>query len=241
MNRLLILCGVMIMMAITQESIAYDIEHLKRLLKERECYGCNLRNADLRALNLIGANLSNANLSNANLTAVNLAGANLSNANLSNANLLGANIIDVNLTKVNLTNTNFTYANLAESNFTESIINNTNFTGANLINSDFTRTKINNSQFQGANLTGVKGMIFPSLQTPPPPPPRLRILNRTNRGENNNQDLRPEFESGFPDRSRFPSPSSTGGETELKQRYRIPPWIGMPTRFDTGGTRFHND
>ena len=51
--------------------------------------GADLRYADLRYANLAGANLIDANLSNANLIGANLAGANLAGANLAGANLAG--------------------------------------------------------------------------------------------------------------------------------------------------------
>lgn len=72
-------------------------EAFTKLLKNKECQGCDLSGAEL-----VNADLSNANLAGANLKGANLANANLAGANLSGANLLGANLNNVELTNVNL-------------------------------------------------------------------------------------------------------------------------------------------
>ena len=72
----------------------------------------NLRDANLRGANLIGANLRDANLRGANLIGANLRDANLAWANLIDANLIGANLAWANLRGANLRGANLAWANL---------------------------------------------------------------------------------------------------------------------------------
>src|SRR5579883_3212089 len=101
----------------------------------------DLRNADLKAVNLSGvdliradlreADLSGANLDNAVLVEADLSGVNLSGANLS-ADLKGANLSRANLSGANLTRVDFTKANLTRTNFTQAIIGWTRFRNVDL-------------------------------------------------------------------------------------------------------------
>ena len=70
--------------------------------------------ADMRGLDLTGANLSYANLTNANLRGANLTDANLSYANLTDANLSYANLTNANLSYAYLAGANLADANLAD-------------------------------------------------------------------------------------------------------------------------------
>ena len=66
-------------------------------LKEANLREANLVGANLREANLVGADLVGADLREANLVGANLVGANLEGADLFEANLVGANLKEANL------------------------------------------------------------------------------------------------------------------------------------------------
>lgn len=74
---------------LTPSTQAFNSTHLRQLLNNNSCPGCDLAGANLRGANLRNANLQNANLSFADLSNAILAGANLNGANLNGANLNG--------------------------------------------------------------------------------------------------------------------------------------------------------
>jgi uncharacterized protein YjbI with pentapeptide repeats len=71
-------------------------------LRDADLRNIDLYGADLSDANMWGTNLSHAQLMNANLSGANLSRANLSSANLSNANLYRANLCDADLNKADL-------------------------------------------------------------------------------------------------------------------------------------------
>lgn len=88
-----------------------NLDPITQLLTHRSCIGCNLqganlKDADLRGVNLASANLKNANLSGAKMLAVNLQGANLQGADLSNADMLVVDLRDANLKGAKVTGVN---------------------------------------------------------------------------------------------------------------------------------------
>ena len=93
--------------AIAQAQTQAQSSEVQKLLKTKQCPGCNLsganlQNADLDEANLQGANLQNANLQNADLEEANLQGANLQGANLIRADLEKANLQSANLQQASL-------------------------------------------------------------------------------------------------------------------------------------------
>jgi len=102
-NRLFVICLIAIpLLAMANNSSAFDEARLNGLLSEGQCPGCDLGYAPLSEANLSGANLFGANLSAANLTNANLSGADLRNANLSGAILSGADLSSANIAGANL-------------------------------------------------------------------------------------------------------------------------------------------
>ena len=107
--------------------------------------------ANLRDLNLWGANFSGVNLWGANLS-----GADLSNANLSNANLSGANLENTHLRDANLSGTDLRGANLRGADLID-----TNLRDANLRHADLRHANLRNADLRGAQLP-VK-LVVPGL------------------------------------------------------------------------------
>ena len=118
-----------------------------------------LSHADLRWMNLSGADLHasdlrEANLFLANLNRADLMGAELGRANLSRADLRGVDLTGMDLTEANLsgaivaggklTGTRFVLANLNGASFIEADLRNASFRGANL----------SRANFQGADMCG---------------------------------------------------------------------------------------
>ena len=138
----------------TKKNLNFDTNPMlespvKQLLKRGECFNCNLRGVDLRAVDLPGAVLFLANLENANLQGANLPGSYLKVTNLYNAQLQGINLQGAFLEKANLHRASLHGANLQGANLTL-----TNFQEADLQGAFLQRTSLQDSNFQGANLRG---------------------------------------------------------------------------------------
>ena len=101
--------------------------------------------ADLREANFNRAIASGANFRGADLRNANLAGVNLDRATLSEANLSGADLTNANLDRANLDRTNFTGANLSGASFN----------GANLSRSNLSSCVLNGADFYEAVLNDV--------------------------------------------------------------------------------------
>ena len=132
-------------------------------LSEANCWGDDLRGANLSKTNLHQANLSKTDLTLANLSGANLSGANLSGAfadsdvgeaNLSGANLSGANLHQVYLNEANLTYTNLSGADLSGANLEEANLTYTNLSGANLWRAYLRKANLTYTNLSGANLMG---------------------------------------------------------------------------------------
>ena len=111
---------------------AQNADHIQQLIQTQKCPNCDLRNADLKGIVLIeadlsGAKLSHANLSNAVLIGSDFTGADLSNADLNHADLSATNfekadLSDANLTSVDLEGTKFGQTNLSRVNLSNTRI-----------------------------------------------------------------------------------------------------------------------
>ena len=111
-------------------------------------HGADLSNADLRYADLDGADLSGANLNGADLSSANLGGANLSGANLIGANLSGANISRADLRYANLSEADLRYTDLSRAD-----LRYTNLSGA-----DLNCTLLRYANFSDANLS--RALLF---------------------------------------------------------------------------------
>ena len=99
--------------------------------------------ADLREANLSRAIAPGANLRGADLRHANLAGVNLDRATLSEANLSGANLTNANLDRANLDRTNFTGADLTGASFNGTNLSRTNLSASVLKEADFYEAVLN--------------------------------------------------------------------------------------------------
>ena len=101
-----------------------------------------LERADLRKLQLGGANLAGANLRESNLQGANLQGVDLRDADLRGANLNGANLYLSKLNGANLRAVTLRQANLQWADLREAILVNASLCGANLRDADLTHIKV---------------------------------------------------------------------------------------------------
>ena len=99
--------------------------------------------ADLREANFSRAIASGANFRGADLRNANLAGANLDRATLSEANLSGADLTNANLDRANLDRTNFTGADLTGASFNGANLSRTNLSSCVLNGADFYEAVLN--------------------------------------------------------------------------------------------------
>ncbi len=98
---------------------------VKKLLKTKKCYQCDLAGVDLS-----DKNLGEADLEGANLTGSNLEKADLSKAVLKGAVLVGANLKKANLKGADLYRANLSGADLTEANMENATVDGTLFVGA---------------------------------------------------------------------------------------------------------------
>ena len=99
--------------------------------------------ADLREADMSRAIAPGANLRGADLRNANLAGINLDGATLSEANLSGADLTNANLDRSNLDRVNFTGANLTGASFNGANLSRTNLSEATLSAADFYEAVLN--------------------------------------------------------------------------------------------------
>lgn len=113
----------------------------------------DLRDADLRNVNLHGANLENADLRETNLSGANLSEAKLFRGDLSMANFVGADLSNAFLWEVE-----FSTADLSGSNFSGASFLNAEFSNVNLEGADLTGAYLYYTIFIGVDLRTVKGL-----------------------------------------------------------------------------------
>lgn len=102
----------------------------------------NLRNADLRGVNLSFADLKRRNLTGTDLRGAKLVRANLAAANLKDANLEGADIRGANLAGAKLINTNLRACNLSRSLLMWVTFKSVDFSSTNLYRATFGFTDV---------------------------------------------------------------------------------------------------
>jgi uncharacterized protein YjbI with pentapeptide repeats len=114
----------------------------------------DLRGVDLRGANLYAADLREVNLQGANLRGATLTLANLRGANLWEANFQGAILAYTDLQDTTHLDTNFSGAILQEAKLQGVIFLGVDFQGANLQGANFQGTTLIEADFSGANLSG---------------------------------------------------------------------------------------
>lgn len=122
-------------------------KELNKILRLHQLYlagDSSGQRADLRCVNLIGADLSRTNLRCSNLGCASLSNANLSEADLSWSDLTGATLIGADLSGADLGCSNLSHANL----------HGANLSGANLIGTITRWVNLTGADLSGANLIG---------------------------------------------------------------------------------------
>lgn len=115
--------------------------------REQDLDEVDLRDADLRCINLNAKSLRNARFD-----ASDLREANLTEADLSNANLEGVDLRKANLRKANLSNANLKRADLREAVLYDAYLDRANLEDANLSDADLTLAVLTRAILNGANL-----------------------------------------------------------------------------------------
>ena len=161
---------------------AWREENPNTVMDLNECYMShsripmvNLRGADLRNGDFMGAMVRRADLSNSFMNSVhfyradlreanmsrsiasgaNLRGADLRNANLAGINLDGATLSEANLSGADLTNANLDRTNLDRANFSGADLTGASFNGANLSRTNLSEATLNEADFYEAVLNDV--------------------------------------------------------------------------------------
>ncbi|MEL6820359.1 MAG: pentapeptide repeat-containing protein [Calditrichota bacterium] len=111
-----------------------------------------LRDCDLSGANLSGASLKEADLSKATLNETNLSGADLSRANLYRAKMRRCNLTGADLRQVVMYQANLSYANLSRANLSKANMRKANLTNADLSKVYFSKGKAEETIFTEANL-----------------------------------------------------------------------------------------
>ncbi len=132
---------------------AADEDDLRRLLETNECPGCDLQEADLRRLDLSGANLEGADLKKANFFYTILDGANLSGADLRSTNFTYARAINMATDVVDSNGRALTIpAQFINADFEGALLNYADFSGALMVQTNFHEAYIHKTRFRGTNL-----------------------------------------------------------------------------------------
>ena len=126
------------------------------------CPGCDLDLAELRGLNLPGANFEKADLRNANLKGASLAGANfvraglqrveMERAQLTGANFSGARMRSADLEKADVSSARFEGADLRSVDFAEAVMTGADFSDADLRGALLRRADVSEAVFRGAKM-----------------------------------------------------------------------------------------
>jgi len=134
---------------------------LEQLLETNACVECNLRDADLRRLDLSGANLRGADLSGANFFQTKLDGADLARADLTHANFWGASLRGTFLNAADFSDANLSYADFTGASlygalFEDTYIEKTIFVEALLSAADMREVQLVSADFTDAILCGAE-------------------------------------------------------------------------------------
>jgi hypothetical protein len=114
----------------------------------------DLREADLRGIDLFHSDLRRVNFGRANLQRADLRGANLTLAELNYADVQDANLTGVKLTSANANGANFSGSNLTDAHLVGANFNGARFHNANLSGADFRHAQLRHAELLGTNLTG---------------------------------------------------------------------------------------
>lgn len=104
--------------------------------------GFNFLHADLRCINLSGANLQEADFSGTDLTGAELAG-----ANMCGCDFAGSDCTDTDFTMANLSDTRLWHADLTNADLSEANLSRADFLNANLFNSNLCYANLKDARF----------------------------------------------------------------------------------------------
>lgn len=158
------------------KQVEFEESDRGKLLKQKQCIGCNLDRQDFTKAQLSGASLTNSSLTGANFSTANLSlaifrDADLSRANFTKANLrqaafFGAKLIGTDLAGADLSKAKLVYAKLKGSLLRKANLSNADLkfaelqqvdlTSANLTSADFSNADLSYANLRSANLTGTK-------------------------------------------------------------------------------------
>lgn len=129
-------------------------------LRNGDFMGAMVRRADLsntfmNSAHFYRADLREANMSRSIASGANLRGADLRNANLAGINLDGATLSEANLSGADLTNANLDRTNLDRANFSGADLTGASFNGANLSRTNLSEATLNEADFYEAVLNDV--------------------------------------------------------------------------------------
>ncbi len=161
--------------AITKQA-EFEESDRGKLLKDKQCIGCQLDRQDfikaqlagvsLSKSTLIGANFSTANLSLAIFRDADLSQANFSKANLRQAALYGAKLVGTDLSGADLTKAKLVYAklkgallrkaNLSNADLKFAELQQVDLSNANLTSADLSNADLSYANLRHANLTGTR-------------------------------------------------------------------------------------
>ena len=138
-------------------------------LREVDLRGVNMTGVKLFRANLAGSDLDYTNLSNTDLSKAEMIRADLSHANLSGArmgrvNLSYADLFHANLSHCYLANADFSHADLSEANLTNADLTRVDFSGAKLIGAKITQEQL-------ARTRSLAGAVLPDGTTYTASPP----------------------------------------------------------------------
>ena len=125
----------------------------KSLLANADMRNLDLRGAELYLSDLSGADLRSANLNEAILATADLTGAVLTSASLQKASLYGADLSGANLAKANLNKAILIGANLTDADLTEASLYNAVLIGTNLSGADLKGANLQNANLFHADLS----------------------------------------------------------------------------------------
>ena len=158
-----------------------------RTVRRKGHYWLDLRGVDLRCVDLLDAELSNANFAHADLSASILLEANLSHAQLRTANLSRAQLWKANLSHADISQrANLSHADLTSANITEALLFLANLSGAILYRANLTGAILQQANLTGANLSKVTGLLQRQLdrcRADPNKPPQLHNAFDAETGE----------------------------------------------------------
>ena len=129
-------------------------------LRNGDFMGAMVRRADLsntfmNSAHFYRADLREANMSRSIASGANMRGADLRNANLAGINLDGATLSEANLSGADLTNANLDRTNLDRANFSGADLTGASFNGANLSRTNLSEATLNEADFYEAVLNDV--------------------------------------------------------------------------------------